>query len=66
VAERQPYVGLSDDELVARLGEPNERSRRELRSWLTADDAFGMKIDRLVIPYDARGGAGRARFDPGA
>ena len=66
VAERQPYVGLDERELVRRLGKPNERSRAELRWWLSADDAFGMKIDRLVIRYDAHRGAGPARFDPGA
>jgi len=62
VVEVQPFRGLEDDELVRRLGRPNERRRGELRWWIGADDDFGMKIDALIVPIDARGRAGPARI----
>jgi hypothetical protein len=62
VVEVQPFRGLEDEDLVRRLGPPNERRRGELRWWIGADDDFGMKIDALVIPVDGSTSTGPARI----
>jgi hypothetical protein len=62
VVERQPFRGQDRVSLVRRLGPPDERRRRQLRWWIGADEAFGMKIDVLVIPIDDRGRAASARI----
>jgi hypothetical protein len=65
VVEVQPFRGLDRTSLVRRLGPPHGRWRRELQWWIGADEAFGMKIDAVVIPIDDRGRAGPARIGRG-
>ena len=66
VVEDQPLRGLEREVLVRRLGPPNERYGGALRWWTGVDEAFGMKVNELVIPIDDHGRAGRARvYRPG-
>jgi hypothetical protein len=66
VVEDQPFRGLEREILVRRLGPPNERFGGALRWWTGVDEAFGMKVNELVIPIDDHGRAGRARvYRPG-
>jgi hypothetical protein len=66
VVEDQPFRGLEREILVRRLGPPNERFGGALRWWTGVDEAFGMKVNELVIPIDDHARAGRARvYRPG-
>jgi hypothetical protein len=65
VVEVQPFRGLDRESLVRRMGPPDGRGRRQLRWWIGRDEAFGMKIDALVMPIDDRGRAGPARIGRG-
>jgi hypothetical protein len=66
VVEDQPFRGLEREVLVRRLGPPKERYGGALRWWTGVDEAFGMKVNELVIPIDDHGRAGRARvYRPG-
>lgn len=65
VVEVQPFRGLDRESLVRRLGRPDRGSRRWLEWWIGADEAFGMKIDAVVIPIDERGRARPARIGRG-